>query len=91
MMIQYLIILCMHFMYLQIVASSIISLSSFEKAQILLSQMNITEKLSMMHGQPGRYIGNIAGNERLNIPQLKMQDGPQVLYYIILCLIDVNN
>ena len=39
--------------------------------------MNVTEKLAMLHGHKGIYVGNIVGNERLNIPSINMHDGPQ--------------
>jgi hypothetical protein len=42
--------------------------------------MNLTEKVSMMHGIRGQYTGTIQGNERLGIPPILMQDGPQVSY-----------
>lgn len=48
-----------------------------ERAEEMLKQMNTTEKLNMLHGHKGTYIGNIVGNERLGIPSLNMHDGPQ--------------
>jgi beta-glucosidase len=48
------------------------------RAKEMLQQMNISEKLVMMHGHLGVYIGNIRGNDRLGIPSINMQDGPQV-------------
>lgn len=48
-----------------------------ERAADMLAQMNITEKISMLHGHNGVYVGNVAGNERLGIPSINMQDGPQ--------------
>jgi len=43
----------------------------------LVGQMNLTEKITFLHGVDGPYIGNIAANERLGIPSLTMNDGPQ--------------
>lgn len=54
-----------------------LSSSPSERAEEMLSQMNITEKISMLHGKNGIYVGNIAGNDRLGIPSIHMQDGPQ--------------
>lgn len=51
--------------------------SSAERAEELLLQMNTTEKLDMLHGHKGTYVGNIVGNERLGIPSINMHDGPQ--------------
>jgi beta-glucosidase len=48
-----------------------------ERAEKMLQQMNTTEKLNMLHGHKGLYIGNIVGNDRLGIPELHMHDGPQ--------------
>jgi len=61
----------------QIKISDAADLTPEEKAQAMLDQMNITEKLVMMHGVNGVYTGNIPGNARLGIPAMKMQDGPQ--------------
>jgi beta-glucosidase len=43
----------------------------------LMSKMELSEKLDMLHGIKGIYVGNIPSNERLGIPSLRMQDGPQ--------------
>ena len=48
-----------------------------QRAAALLKSMNQTEKLHMLHGSGSGYVGNVAANERLNIPALKMNDGPQ--------------
>ncbi len=49
-----------------------------ERASSLLSQMNTTEKLIMLHGAYNSpYIGFVPGNERLSIPEIRMNDGPQ--------------
>lgn len=51
--------------------------SSAARAEELLLRMNTTEKLAMLHGHKGTYVGNIVGNDRLNIPSINMHDGPQ--------------
>lgn len=48
-----------------------------EAAEIMLSKMTTEEKLGMMHGHKGVYVGNIYGVERLGIPPLYLHDGPQ--------------
>ena len=47
------------------------------RAQKLLAVMTLTEKVALLHGVPGEYVGTIPGNTRLNIPALYMNDGPQ--------------
>jgi len=49
------------------------------RAKLLLAEMKIDEKITMLHGtgNGGVYIGNVAGNDRLQIPALKLNDGPQ--------------
>ena len=48
-----------------------------QRAQNLLNQMELSEKLDMLHGHPGIYIGNVPANTRLGIPALNLNDGPQ--------------
>lgn len=48
-----------------------------ERAQKMLDSMTLEDKLRMMRGSRGDYVGNIEGNTRLGIPSLNMQDGPQ--------------
>ena len=48
-----------------------------ERARAMLQQMNFTEKVTMLHGVNGVYVGNVRGNERLGIPSINLQDGPQ--------------
>jgi len=47
------------------------------RAQKLVAEMNVTEKLVLFHGSCRGYTGNVCGNERLGIPQFKYNDGPQ--------------
>ena len=53
-------------------------LSPSQRAAALLAEMNITEKIDMLHGWDGPYVGNVIANTRLNIPSLNLNDGPQV-------------
>lgn len=53
------------------------SLTPAERAEALLKQMLLDEKISMLHGVDGPYVGNVAPNTRLNIPSLNLNDGPQ--------------
>lgn len=39
--------------------------------------MNQTEKLAVVHGYGGSYVGNVPANERLKIPAINLEDGPQ--------------
>jgi beta-glucosidase len=52
-------------------------LSPSQRAQALLAQMNLTEKIDMVHGWDGPYVGNVIANTRLGIPSLNLNDGPQ--------------
>ncbi len=54
------------------------TLSPAQRAQALLAQMNITEKINMVHGWPTPYVGGVPENTRLGIPALNLNDGPQV-------------
>jgi len=48
-----------------------------QKAQQLVAQMTQTEKLAMVHGYGGPYVGNVPANTRLKIPSINLEDGPQ--------------
>jgi beta-glucosidase len=54
-----------------------------DRAAALLAEMRVGEKLVMLHGVPNEqdgdvvYVGLVKGNERLGIPQLRLNDGPQ--------------
>ena len=47
------------------------------RAQALLKRMNTTEKTAMLHGTKLGYTGGVVGNDRLGIPVLQLNDGPQ--------------
>ena len=53
-------------------------LTPAQRAAALLAQMNLTEKITMVHGWDGPYVGNVIANTRLGIPALNLNDGPQV-------------
>jgi len=53
-----------------------------KRASILLNSMNLSEKLHMFHGsnlndEGGKYVGGVAFQPRLNIPAIRLNDGPQ--------------
>jgi beta-glucosidase len=48
-----------------------------QKAQALVAQMTQTEKLALVHGYGGSYVGNVPANSRLKIPAINLEDGPQ--------------
>lgn len=48
-----------------------------ERAQALLAQMTLDEKLAMVRGYSGPYVGNVQPNARLKIPTINLEDGPQ--------------
>jgi len=48
-----------------------------ERAEDLLKKMTLQEKTSMLHGVQGGYVGNVNPIDRLGIPALKLNDGPQ--------------
>jgi beta-glucosidase len=58
------------------------------RAAAILNEMTLAEKVAMLHGQrpsddraaaksKSNYTGLIIGNARLNIPEIRMEDGPQ--------------
>jgi len=49
-----------------------------ENVITLLKALTLSEKISLLHGKNGIYIGNVGGIDRLKIPKLLMHDGPQV-------------
>eukprot|EP00043_Microstomoeca_roanoka_P013291 m.130236 g.130236 ORF g.130236 m.130236 type:complete len:782 (+) comp15716_c2_seq1:3-2348(+) len=47
------------------------------RAEQLLAMMTLDEKITMLHGSAGPYVGNVPANTRLGIPALNLNDGPQ--------------
>ncbi len=52
------------------------SLSAYQRADALVSAMTLSEKIALVQGASGPYVGNIATNSRLGIPALGLEDGP---------------
>ncbi|MEV0406186.1 hypothetical protein [Actinoallomurus sp. NPDC050550] len=53
------------------------ALAPVDRANALLAQMTLAEKITMMHqGASCDYGACVDGNTRLGIPQLRLQDGP---------------
>src|SRR5438105_895105 len=52
------------------------SLSANQRAQLLVAQMTLEEKIAMLHGFSGPCVGNTTNITRLGIPALHLQDGP---------------
>ncbi|WP_376796432.1 glycoside hydrolase family 3 C-terminal domain-containing protein [Thermogemmatispora sp.] len=53
------------------------ALSPDRRADLLLAQMTLDEKIAMLHGwSGGSYVGYIPANARLGIPALGLEDGP---------------
>jgi len=48
-----------------------------QRAAKLLTEMTFAEKTHLFHGSCSGYVGNVCGNDRLGIPAIKMNDGPQ--------------
>jgi len=53
------------------------TLPPIDRARMLLNEMTLDEKLGMVHGYNGPYVGNVQQISRLNIPTLTLEDGPQ--------------
>ena len=47
------------------------------RASLVLGNMTQTEKLILVHGSPGGYVGNVPAIPRLGIPAINLEDGPQ--------------
>ena len=47
-----------------------------ERAKELVKEMTLDEKISMVHGEPTKYTGRTPAIDRLKIPAIEMQDGP---------------
>ncbi len=52
------------------------ALTPDQRADALIAQMTLSEKLAMLSGVSGSYVGNIPANARLGIPALGLEDGP---------------
>ena len=53
-------------------------LTPSERASLLLANMELSEKVNMLHGWPtSDYVGYVPENTRLGIPALTLNDGPQ--------------
>ncbi len=65
--------------------------SPLERAQLILQQMSLEEKIMMLHGNSSSnpdYVGYIAGNTRLGIPAIKVVElllyAPFPLIYLLI-------
>eukprot|EP01062_Namystynia_karyoxenos_P036582 TRINITY_DN2664_c0_g1_i1.p1 TRINITY_DN2664_c0_g1~~TRINITY_DN2664_c0_g1_i1.p1 ORF type:complete len:799 (+),score=300.59 TRINITY_DN2664_c0_g1_i1:102-2399(+) len=47
------------------------------RAAKLVAEMTTDEKIALFHGSCSGYVGNVCANDRLKIPAIKMNDGPQ--------------
>ena len=52
------------------------TLPASQRAGLLVAQMTFSEKVAMINGAGGPYVGNIPANSRLGIPALTLNDGP---------------
>ncbi len=52
------------------------ALTPDQRADALIAQMTLSEKLALLSGVSGSYVGNIPANTRLGIPALGLEDGP---------------
>ncbi|WAH37720.1 glycoside hydrolase family 3 C-terminal domain-containing protein [Alicyclobacillus dauci] len=48
-----------------------------QRVSELLSAMTLDDKIAMLHGSTGSYVGNIPANPRLGIPAVNMSDGAE--------------
>jgi len=47
------------------------------RAKALLAKMDLAQKITLLHGTTGPYVGNVAAVPELGIPAILMNDGPQ--------------
>src|SRR6266571_4280853 len=47
-----------------------------QRVQMVLAQMSLDDKIAMVHGVSGPYVGNVPANGRLCIPAMTLEDGP---------------
>ena len=52
------------------------SLSAQQRADALVSALSLDEKIALVHGTGGSYVGNIPANSRVGIPAMGFEDGP---------------
>ncbi len=52
------------------------TLSPEQRADLLLGAMGLNDKLALVHGVGGSYVGNIPTNTALGVPALGLEDGP---------------
>ncbi|HXR65563.1 MAG TPA: glycoside hydrolase family 3 N-terminal domain-containing protein [Ktedonobacteraceae bacterium] len=52
------------------------ALTPDQRADQLIAQMTLDEKIALLHGVAGSYIGYVPANTRLGIPALNLEDGP---------------
>ena len=65
-----------------LLAALAMSQSPAQRAAALLEKMNLSDKIRMLHGTElddvkDHYVGEIKGNDKLKIPDIRMNDGPQ--------------
>jgi beta-glucosidase len=48
-----------------------------QRAQALTAKLNTAQKIAVVHGYGGPYVGNIQAISQFNIPAVNMEDGPQ--------------
>jgi beta-glucosidase len=54
-----------------------LSLSPADRAEQLVAAMSFKEKVHYLHASCHGYTGNVCANERLGVPPIRMNDGPQ--------------
>eukprot|EP01060_Flectonema_neradi_P024712 TRINITY_DN335_c16_g1_i1.p1 TRINITY_DN335_c16_g1~~TRINITY_DN335_c16_g1_i1.p1 ORF type:complete len:672 (+),score=131.14 TRINITY_DN335_c16_g1_i1:45-2060(+) len=65
-----------------LLAAVTVAQSPAQRAAALLAKMDLSDKIRMLHGTElddveDHYVGEIKGNEKLKIPDIRMNDGPQ--------------
>ena len=70
---MFLVCIIMSFMCNEIVQAVVTSSDAEQRAREVVRKMNLFEKITLLHGVEGIYVGNVKGNSRLNIPNMNMQ------------------